>query len=126
MKAAMAFNALSSDGTRKVVGLAKLIASLCRAIGTFDTLGFGQSETAARTIEFSAFGLWLVVLAFTVAQQVTVLFGPEIASLLQIERSLLPGSDTASIPLNVLSTFLLAWMVAWALMRSICGCAQSP
>jgi hypothetical protein len=114
-----------ADPLRLQFGFAKTLALLLPGYWFVRFIALGDRARAAR-IEWPAFGLWLVLFAFSAAQMWWGLFGPDLAELTGMKGQ---PAQAASIALQVfefiLAIYLTAWVVAWPLGNKQLGPLRS-
>jgi hypothetical protein len=114
-----------ADPLRLQFGFVKTLALFLPGYWFVRFIMLANPDRAAR-IEWPAFGLWLVVFAFSAAQTWWGLFGPGLAGLANLEGQ---AATVASVIINVssvvVSLYLIAWTVAWPLGNRSIGPLRS-
>lgn len=114
-----------ADPLRLQFGFAKTLAILLPGYWFVRFIALGDRARAAR-IEWPAFGLWLVLFAFSAVQMWWGLFGPDLAAMigLQGQSARYAGIGWEALSF-ILAIYMTVWMVAWPLGNRSLGPLRS-
>lgn len=114
--------AAEADPLRMQFGFAKTLALLLPGYWFTRFLMFGNDARRARSIEWPAIGLWLVIFAVQALQQWWALFGPPLTDMVGLSGQVAEGAGYALAVIGmVVGIYLIAWYVAWPLGNARIG-----
>lgn len=118
--------AAEQDPLRLRFGFAKTLAILLPTYWFTRFVLFGHDPARARSVEWPAIGLWLVIFALSAADMAWSLFGPPLSDLLGLQGTSATSFAIAEgVLTQIVAIYLSVWITAWPLGNARLGPIRS-